>query len=151
MYASCQAKIFDYLFKISFEAPRELSLNGHRKLDSDLEVRAAAQLRQHLRSQPVPDLRRYVTGNSKSPCSRRRRRFWFWLRAGPWNRLAVPSDRRVFGSRSRLRFSPPFLHGFQRIGLCLQEKEYSRFKGHLVNPERFIEPYTLIRAVGFLA
>jgi len=45
MYASCQAKIFEYLFEISFEALRKLAVNGHRKLYPDLEVRTAAQLR----------------------------------------------------------------------------------------------------------
>ena len=45
MYASRQAKVFEYLFEISFEALREMSVNGYRKLDPDLEVRAAAQLR----------------------------------------------------------------------------------------------------------
>jgi hypothetical protein len=35
MYASCQAKIFEYLFKIRFEALRELAFNGHRELDPD--------------------------------------------------------------------------------------------------------------------
>ena len=39
MYAFRQPKVFEYLFKIGFEALRELSVNGYGKLDSDLEVR----------------------------------------------------------------------------------------------------------------
>ena len=40
MYTSRQAKVFEHLFEISFEALREMSVNGHRKLYPDFEVRA---------------------------------------------------------------------------------------------------------------